>query len=83
MVKSDFNSFKSGPHLFGATVNLTFDGQRKFKTKLGGFLSLNLALTSLLYGAYTTFILFQKLNTSFSNNAITNYYSQSYVINSI
>ena len=68
---------------FGAQVNLTINGQRKFKTKLGGFLSFIFALTSLFYGGFSAVILVMKLNTSFNQNTITNYYSQSDAINSI
>ena len=64
-------------------VNFSVDGQQKFKTKLGGFFCLIFALASLLYGCYRGYIMFGRLETSFNQNAITNYYSQSDIIKSI
>jgi len=83
MKKTNFVDFLKGLDFFGAPVNLSVDGQHKFKTKLGGFLTLVFALSSLLYGSLRVYIMVKKLDTSFIQNTITNYYSQSDIINSI
>jgi hypothetical protein len=83
MKKTNFVDFLKGLDLFGAPVNLSVNGQHKFKTKLGGLLSLVFALSSLLYGSLRVYIMMKKLETSFNQNTIINYYSQSDVINSI
>ena len=63
MKKTDFGSFLSRMDFFGAAVNFSVNGQNKYTTKLGGFLSLIFALASLLYGAFSAYILFLRLDT--------------------
>ena len=79
----NFGEFIKGLDFFGAPVNFSIDGQHKIKTKLGGFLSLIFALCSLFYGSLSVYIMVQKLETSFNQNTITNFYNQNDVINSI
>jgi hypothetical protein len=83
MKKTSFGDFLKGLDFFGMPVNLSVDGQHKFRTKLGGVFCLIFALASLLYGSYRGYIMLARLETSFNQNTITNYYSQSDVISSI
>lgn len=46
-------------------------------------LSLVLAFMTLLFATYMSFIMFERLDTTFSQNTITNYYSEKDIIYSV
>jgi len=80
MKKKTFGDLIKQLDFFGAPVTLSIDGQHKYTTKLGGVCSLILAVSCLLYAILNSYILFMKLDTSFNQNAITNYYDERHII---
>lgn len=82
-MKSNFCDFLSKLDSFGAPVNLTVNGNRSFKTKMGGLVTLIFTFSTLLYAIYLAFIMVQRNETSFNQNFISNYYNEKHVISSV
>jgi hypothetical protein len=73
----------SGFDKIGTPVGLSVNGQSKFKTKIGGFLTLSYVTVTLLYSCYQTTIMIQRLDTAKIQNIITNSFDQKHVIESV
>ena len=83
MGKTNFGEFLRKLDYFGVPVTFIVDGRHKFTTKLGGVFSVIFALTCLIFGTYQGYVLFMKLDTSFNQSIITNYYGERHVINAV